>query len=235
MPSEFNTDIQTSWPAPYTVDSSRPAVATVIWLHGLGDNGRSFVPLVRRLCLPETLPVRFVFPNAPERPVTLNNGVVMPAWYDIYALDGSLGEDASGIAAAGRQLSKLVQHEISKGIPAHSIVLAGFSQGGAVALQCGLRFPKRLGGLLVASSYLPIQHTLEAEANLANRDTPILMLHGLDDTVVSMALALNSLRALKTLQYNVTWKTFSMAHEICSQEVSIMSDWLFSVLCKAKS
>jgi phospholipase/carboxylesterase len=204
--------------------------AAVIWLHGLGADGHDFVPLVPELQLPSTLSVRFVFPHAPHRPVTLNNGYVMRAWYDIKALAPHAQEDAVGIHASERAVRQLIQAELERGIPAQRIVIAGFSQGGAIALQTALRYPKRLAGVMALSTYLPLRDTLAGEASAVNRDVPILMCHGQQDPVVPLQLGELSRHALQALGYTVDFRTYDMPHSVCADEVHDIAGWLSRVL-----
>jgi phospholipase/carboxylesterase len=200
--------------------------AAVIWLHGLGADGHDFVPIVPELPLPATLSVRFVFPHAPVRPVTINNGYAMRAWYDIVGITLSAREDEAGIRDSEKQIRTLVQQELDSGIPAKRIVIAGFSQGGAIALQVALRFPQRLAGVLALSTYLPLREALRLEAAAENRDVPILMCHGSQDGVVPMALGSASRDALQALNYTIEWRAYPMAHEVCLQEINDIGAWL---------
>jgi phospholipase/carboxylesterase len=200
--------------------------AAVIWLHGLGADGNDFVPIVPELRLPETLAARFIFPHAQERPVTINNGYVMRAWYDIKALALSGAEDEVGIRESEAEIGALIQEQLADGIAANKIVVAGFSQGGAIALQTALRYPQRLAGIMALSTYLPLRGTLAAEASQENRDVPILMCHGVQDFVVPMHLGEASRDALKALGYEIEWRTYPMEHSVCAEEVAHISRWL---------
>jgi phospholipase/carboxylesterase len=199
---------------------------SVIWLHGLGADGWDFVPLVREMQLPDELPLRFIFPHAPEQPVTINNGYVMPAWYDIAMAELERKPDEAGIRSSQKQIEAFIANEISRGIDSKNIILAGFSQGGAITLQTGLRSKHELGGLVVLSSYLALAESLRAEATLANQRVPIFMAHGSQDPVVPLALAETSARTLKAHQYDVSLKTYPMPHSLCSEEVMELRDWL---------
>jgi phospholipase/carboxylesterase len=196
----------------------------VIWLHGLGADGHDFEPLVPELGL--RFPVRFVFPHAPVRPVTINGGMAMRAWYDILGFGRDVREDAAGIRASAAALSRLIDREVERGIPAERVVLAGFSQGGAVALHTALREPRALGGVVALSTYLPLAATLAQERSAANAAVPILMAHGTDDPLLPLALAEASRRALEALGYPVDWQTYPMAHSVCLEEVSSIGAWL---------
>jgi len=209
---------------------STPAQAAVIWLHGLGADGHDFEPIAPLLQSQLTVPTRFVFPHAPHRPITINGGYSMRAWYDIAALDLSHTEDADGIYASARQLHALIQREIDNGIAARRIVLAGFSQGGAIALHTGLRYPHRLAGILALSTYLPLVATLSEERDPANFETPIFMAHGDEDTIVLLAHASVSKQYLQELGYTLEWHSYRMPHSICDAEVADISAWLGRVL-----
>ncbi len=204
--------------------------ATVIWLHGLGADGHDFVPIVPELRLPATLAVRFVFPHAPHRPVTLNNGYVMRAWYDIKALALQAQEDAAGVRASEQLVRQFIQTELDAGIAASRIVIAGFSQGGAIALQTTLRYPQRLAGVMPLSTYLPLRDALANEASAANRNTPILMCHGRQDPVVPLLLGERSRDVLVSLGYAVDFRLYDMPHSVCAAEISDISAWLVRVL-----
>jgi len=209
------------------LEPEQPAEACVIWLHGLGASGADFVPLVPLLELPDTLPVRFLFPHAPRQPVTLNQGWVMPAWYDIYALDGSKGEDEVGLRETEQKVGQWIDAQRQQGIDSRRIILAGFSQGGAITLQCGLRYPEPLGGLIVLSAYLPLASTLLAERHDANLKVPILMLHGSLDEMISIHhLAGLSRDILRDEGYAVDWRTYAVGHELCRQEIIEIGRWL---------
>lgn len=203
-----------------------PAAAAVIWLHGLGADGFDFVPIVDELRLPATLPVRFVFPHAAPRPVTINNGYVMRAWYDIKGFGPERAEDDAGIRESEGIVQRYIEQEIAQGIPASKIVIAGFSQGGAIALQTALRYQQRLAGVMALSTYLPLAASLAAEASAANRDVPILMCHGVHDPVVPVQMGEASRNALQALDYRIEWRTYPMEHSVCMEEVLDLSTWL---------
>jgi len=203
----------------------RPA-ASVIWLHGLGADGHDFEPIVPELDLPPTPAVRFVFPHAPTMPVAINGGMVMRAWYDVYGLDGARREDEAGIRASQARVEALLAREKARGVSAARIVLAGFSQGGAVALQTGLRHAERLAGVLALSTYLPLAATLPAEASVANRDVPIFMAHGIHDPVIPIDRAIRSRDRLTEIGYAVEWREYPMPHSVCGEEIADVSVWL---------
>jgi len=203
--------------------------AAVIWLHGLGADGHDFEPIVPELGMPASKPVRFVFPNAPHRPVTINMGMRMPAWYDILQLGGG-AEDEAGIRESQATLEKLVALQKQRGIPARKIVLAGFSQGGAIALQTALRHPERLAGVLALSTYLPLQGKVAGERQAINSDLPIFMAHGSYDNMIPMFRAAQSRDALRALGYAVDWREYPMPHSVCPEEIGDIADYLLKVL-----
>jgi len=204
--------------------------AAVIWMHGLGADGNDFVPIVRELDLSECPAIRFVFPHAETMPVTINNGYVMRAWYDILGMDLVRREDEVGLRKSQQQIEQLITREIERGIPAEHIILAGFSQGCAMTLQTGLRHPKKLAGLLCLSGYLPLADKLPAECSEANRSTPIFMAHGRVDPVVQIARAETSHDFLTRLGYAIEWKDYSMPHSVCEEEIDdighVITRWL---------
>jgi phospholipase/carboxylesterase len=203
-----------------------PPVASVIWLHGLGADGHDFVPIVPELRLPAALAVRFVFPHAPPRPVTINNGMLMRAWYDIVSLDAGGAQDDKGIRASSAFVESWIRRERDVGVAAGRIVIAGFSQGGAVALHTALRHKERLAGVLALSTYLPLQDAVAAEAAPANRDVPILMCHGSFDPVLPIKLGEISRDRLRELGYTVEWKQYPMQHQVDAQEIADIAAWL---------
>ncbi|HKR35155.1 MAG TPA: alpha/beta fold hydrolase [Steroidobacteraceae bacterium] len=208
------------------LDPQSPPDAAVIWLHGLGADGFDFVPLVEELRLPPTLAVRFVFPHARQRPVTINGGFVMRAWYDITGFGPGSTEDEAGIRESAGVVRGLIEQENARGIPSERIVIAGFSQGGAIAFQAALRHPQRLAGVMALSTYLPLRQTLATEAAPANRDVPILMCHGLRDQMVPATLGQASRDLLQSLGYQVEWQAYPMEHQVCMEEVLDISKWL---------
>lgn len=208
-------------------NSSSTMSASVIWLHGLGADGYDFESIVQKLNLPN---IRFILPHAPEMAVTRNNGYIMPAWYDLYGVTGSSKEDEGGIRASQNYINSLIQKEIDRGIPSERIVLAGFSQGGAIALHTALRYPQKLGAVLALSTYLPLKATLATEAHPANAATPIFMAHGIFDEVISLELCKISLNVLRNSQFPVTWREYDMAHSVCAEEIVDIRDFLRQVL-----
>lgn len=203
-----------------------PHTATVIWLHGLGADGNDFVPVVPELGLPATHGIRFLFPHAPIRPVTLNNGYPMRAWYDIVGLSRTGPQDTPGIRESARRIDALIADEIAAGIPSERIVLAGFSQGCAMALHTGLRFPARLGGIIGLSGYLPVESTLVGEAAVANLATPLLLVHGTMDPVVPYALGSGSRDLLVAQGYPVEWLEYPMQHQVVMEEIEAIGAFL---------
>ena len=201
----------------------------VIWLHGLGADGHDFEPVVPELRLPSAKPVRFVFPHAPERPVTLNMGMRMRAWYDIVQLGGG-GEDEAGIRESQGLLEKLIAIQKQQGIPARRIALAGFSQGGAIALQTALRHGERLAGVLALSTYLPLAGKLAKERSAMNGDVPIFMAHGAYDNMIPMFRAAQSRDALQALGYAVEWREYAMPHSVCPEELADIAAFLLRIL-----
>ncbi|URL58629.1 carboxylesterase [Luteibacter flocculans] len=199
---------------------------SVIWLHGLGASGDDFVPIVPELVDPSWPGIRFVFPHAPVRPVTVNNGMPMRAWYDIKSLGIADRQDAEGIHASVADVEALIAREVERGIPASHIVLAGFSQGGAMTLAAGLRHRETLGGLLVLSAYLPLHETIEAERHGANHATPIFWGHGSVDPIVPMALGERSRQLLEALGHRIEWHSYPMGHQVNMTEIQDIRHWL---------
>ncbi|HZX24203.1 MAG TPA: alpha/beta fold hydrolase [Woeseiaceae bacterium] len=204
---------------------SEPA-GTVIWLHGLGADGHDFEPVVPELRLPDDLPLRFVFPHAPIRPVTINAGMRMRAWYDIVAIDRRARQDEEGIRESAAATVELIEREKERGIPAARIVLAGFSQGGAVAIHTALRYPERLAGLIALSTWMPLGESLAGEGSAANRDLPVFMAHGRQDPMVPVALGEQTREALAAAGYPLDWQTYDMPHAVCPAEIADISAWL---------
>jgi phospholipase/carboxylesterase len=210
------------------IETARNPAASIIWLHGLGADGNDFAPIVPALKLPGAA-IRFVFPHAPVQPVTINGGMRMRAWYDI--TDGAIRrEDESGVRASQTLIEALIAREKERGTAANRLVLAGFSQGGAIALQTGLRHSERVAGIMALSTYLPIADKFAAEASEANRDAPIFMAHGSHDPIIPLARAEQSRGLLQSLGYNVEWREYPMQHSVCPEEVSDISAWLEKVL-----
>jgi phospholipase/carboxylesterase len=207
---------------------ARPDTA-VLWLHGLGADGHDFAPIVPELRLPERLAIRFVFPHAPVRPVTLNGGLRMRAWYDIYQL-GPGPEDEAGVRASQALVEKWIAEQVQAGIRPERLVLAGFSQGGAIALQTALRQRERLAGVLALSTYLPLAATLASEASAANRATPVFMAHGEYDDVIPIARAVQSRELLAAAGHAVEWRQYPMPHSVCGEEIEDLAAFLVRIL-----
>jgi phospholipase/carboxylesterase len=199
---------------------------SVIWLHGLGADGHDFEPVVPELRLPDELALRFVFPHAPIRPVTINAGMRMRAWYDIIAIDRRARQDEEGIRESAAATVELIEREKERGVPAERIVLAGFSQGGAIAIHAALRYPERLAGLVALSTWMSLGDTLAGEASPANRDLPIFLAHGRQDPMVPVALGEQTREALAAAGYALEWHTYDMPHAVCPAEIADISAWL---------
>ena len=212
------------------LETAPQPAASVIWLHGLGADGNDFVPVVRELKLPRDMAIRFVFPHAPVRPVTINNGVKMRAWYDITAADLNNRADLAGVKQSQLQVEALIAREVERGIRSARIVLAGFSQGGAVALYTGLRHAQRLAGIMALSTYLIGADALAIEAASVNRGVPIFMAHGTADPIVRFDWGNASRRALIEAGYGVDWQTYGIEHSVCMEEIDAVSAWLQRVL-----
>jgi phospholipase/carboxylesterase len=208
------------------IDSGPGPDASVVWLHGLGADGHDFEPLVPYLHWPGAPAIRYVFPHAPVRPVTLNGGMPMRAWYDILSLEGERGHDRAGFGQSIRQVAALLQREQDRGISPDRIVLAGFSQGGAIALQLGLRYPRRLAGLIGLSTYLLFADELADSRHEANRDTPVFLAHGTSDPMVPPAMGEDARRRLMALGLPLEWHTYPMPHSVCMEEVADIAAWL---------
>ncbi|HTU66801.1 MAG TPA: dienelactone hydrolase family protein [Steroidobacteraceae bacterium] len=213
-----------------TVETGPDPAFTIIWMHGLGADGHDFEPLVPEL-LDESMPVlRFVFPHAPVRPVTINNGYAMRAWYDIIGIDRRSAEDFAGIKASAAGIAQLIERENQRGIPTSRIALAGFSQGGAMALHLGTRHAEKLAGVIALSCYLPLGAHLVAEKSPANQATPFFMAHGTQDPVVPHALGEESRRALEAAGYAVEWHSYAMPHSLCEPEVGDIRAFLARIV-----
>ena len=213
-----------------TLEPASPARATVIWLHGLGADGNDFVPIVPELKLPDALAVRFVFPHAEVRPVTLNGGMAMRAWYDIISLDRNGPQDEKGIRASAARIDSLIAEQVEAGIASDKILVAGFSQGGAIALHAGLRHAQRLAGVLGLSTYLPLEQALAAERSDANCDVPLMLCHGSQDPMVPIQLGQHSCEALRQQGYAPQWQDYPMQHQVCLEEIQDISAWMQPLL-----
>ncbi|MDE0308623.1 MAG: dienelactone hydrolase family protein [Acidiferrobacterales bacterium] len=210
-----------------TIEPKNPPILSVIWLHGLGADGHDFEPIVPHLNIPQSCPVRFIFPHAPIQSVTINLGMKMRAWYDILnPIVGAGLEDEKGIRHSGEQVQAMIGQELSKGMDANQVVLAGFSQGGAIALFTAIRYPARLSGVLAISTYLPLADAVESERHAANSDVPILSLHGDFDPVISPTIAEQSRDKLKQLGYNVETRNYPIPHSVSADEIADIGNWL---------
>ena len=211
-----------------TVENETAAHPTysVIWLHGLGADGNDFAPIVPQLVAPQWPALRFVFPHAPIRPVTVNGGMPMRAWYDIYGFDLVARQDETGIRQSIAQVEALIAREQERGVPSERILLAGFSQGGAIALAAGLRHPQKLAGIIALSTYLPMADTLAGERSAANDAVPIFWGHGTLDPVVILQRGLDSRAVLEALGYKVAWHTYPMPHSVCPEEIVDLRRWI---------
>lgn len=198
----------------------------VIWLHGLGADGNDFGPIVPELVGAGWPPIRFVFPHAPRRTVTINGGMLMRAWYDITGMEIANRQDESGIRASIVYLEALIAREVERGIPAARVILAGFSQGAAMVLSAGLRHAQRLAGIIALSGYLPLEHHLEAERSAANADVPVFFGHGSVDPVVPQTLGMLGRDFLRGLGYAVDWHSYPMAHQVCAEEITDLRGWI---------
>jgi phospholipase/carboxylesterase len=212
--------------AAVVLEPAAAATAAVIWLHGLGADGHDFVPIVPELGLAPTLSVRFIFPHAAQRPVTLNGGMRMRAWFDLLGLNRTDAQDEAGIRASALQIDALIEAQVTAGVARERIVIAGFSQGGALALHAGLRQQERVAGLMILSGYLPLEKTLTAELTPAGRATPVLMCHGRQDPVLSLTMGTHSRDLLQALGVAVEWHDYPMAHEVSRPEIHDISVWL---------
>jgi phospholipase/carboxylesterase len=220
-------------PETIEIETGKNPAASVIWMHGLGADGSDFVPIVEELGLDGTPGIRFLFPHAPMRPVTINNGYVMRAWFDVSLGDlegNSRRADERGVRESQAQITALLEREAKRGVEPEHIVLAGFSQGGAIALQTGLRYPRKLAGVMALSTYLPLADTLAMEATPASKATPIFMAHGIYDPLIPLAMGAGSMTLLTGFGYTVEWRQYPMPHSVCPQEIEDIGAWLRKVL-----
>lgn len=212
------------------IETGRNPTGAVIWLHGLGADGHDFAPIVAQLVSPEERPLRFVFPHAPVRPVTINGGMSMRAWYDILGFNRGIPQDEVGIRAADAAVGALIRRENERGIPTSRIVLGGFSQGGAISLFSGPRYPQKLAGIMGLSCYLLLEDTLPAERTPANYSTPIFLAHGNQDPVVDVRRGAEARQLLEAGGYPIEWHAYAMPHSVCPQEVIDIAAWLRRIL-----
>ena len=216
------------------IETGPDPVASFVWLHGLGASEYDFEPIVPMLRLPAEVPVRFVFPRAPDRPGTINHGMVMPAWYDILEMNIDRKVDETGVRESTAQVETLLAHERERGIPSERILLGGFSQGGAIAAFAGLRHEQPLGGVMILSAYLPLPEKLKEEAALANRATPVLQCHGEWDPVVPISLGEATAQLLRERGYGLTWKSYPCPHSVHPDEATFIGQWIVQVLSQAE-
>ena len=214
------------------LNSNDDITHAIIWLHGLGASSSDFPPVVPELDLSNAVAIRFIFPQAPNRPITINGGMTMPGWYDIKGSDIADKQDAEGMAASQAMLEKLIQAEIDKGVPSENIIIAGFSQGGAVAYHTAVRSEHRLGGVLALSTYLPFAEQVAEEQSAENKQTPILAMHGSQDPVVSLALGKQSAETLIELGYSVEWREYPMQHQVVIEQIKHIGNWINQVFSK---
>ncbi len=212
------------------IETGRKPTGAVIWLHGLGADGHDFAPIVPQLVGPEERPLRFIFPHAPVRPVTINGGMAMRAWYDILGFSRGVPDDETGIRASGEAVGELIRRENERGIPTRRIVLGGFSQGGAVSLFAGSRYPERLAGIMGLSCYMLLEDSLPAERTRENYRTPIFLAHGNQDPVVDVRRGAEARQLLEAGGYPVEWHAYAMPHSVCPQEVMDIAAWLRKIL-----
>ncbi|KFZ30875.1 carboxylesterase [Pseudidiomarina salinarum] len=210
------------------IEPDQPANRAIIWLHGLGADGNDFAPLVPHLRLPESVQVRFIFPHAPKIPVTINGGMVMPAWYDITDMTIDRKVDTAQLRASADSVADLIARENERGIPSEHIVIAGFSQGGAVAYEAALSHSERLAGLLVLSSYLATAPSIELHP--ANQDLPVMIQHGRQDPIVAERLGQQAKSWMMDHGYKVDYQAFDMEHQVCPEQIQEISNWLTKVL-----
>jgi phospholipase/carboxylesterase len=212
------------------IETGRKPTGAVIWLHGLGADGHDFAPIVPQLVGPDERPLRFVFPHAPVRPVTINGGMPMRAWYDILGFDRGIPQDTAGIRASAAEAAELISRENQRGIPTKRIVLGGFSQGGAISLFAGPRYPEKLAGIMGLSCYLLLEDLLPAERTRVNYQTPIFLAHGTQDPVVDVRRGTEARQLLEAGGYPVEWHAYPMPHSVCPQEIEDIAAWLRKVL-----
>jgi len=212
------------------IETGRNPTGTVLWLHGLGADGHDFAPIVPQLVEPHERPLRFVFPHAPVRPVTINGGMAMRAWYDILGFNRGVPQDEAGIRASDAEVHALIQRENERGIAADRIVLGGFSQGGAISLFSGPRYPQKLAGIMGLSCYMLLEDLLPAERTRVNFQTPIFLAHGTQDPVVDVRRGTEAKQLLEAGGYPVEWHTYTMPHSVCPPEIVDIANWLRKVL-----
>ena len=212
------------------IETNKKPNASIIWLHGLGADGNDFVPIIDQLQLPSDLAVRFIFPNAPMRPITINQGYQMPGWYDVSSHSIVEEEDEAGIRESSAILKQICEEQETKGIDSSRIVIAGFSQGGAIALHCGCRYPRPLAGIMALSTYLALPDRLDDEISECITETPIFMAHGRDDDVIAYEHGIRSRDLLENHEVEILWQEYDMGHSVCLEEISHIRQWLMDQL-----
>jgi len=212
------------------IETQQHPDAAVIWLHGLGADGSDFVPIIDQLQLPSNLAIRFIFPHAPMRPITINQGYQMPGWYDISSLSTIEQEDEAGIKESSAILKQICEDQEAEGINSSRIIVAGFSQGGAIALHCGCRYPRPLAGIMALSTYLALPDSLDDEINENMTETPVFMAHGRQDDVVSYEYGYDSKEQLEGHDVPVAWYEYDMGHSVCLEEINHIRQWLTDIL-----
>jgi phospholipase/carboxylesterase len=212
------------------IETQESPDAAVIWLHGLGADGNDFVPIVEQLQLPSNLAIRFIFPHAPMRPITINQGYHMPGWYDISSLSIAEQEDEAGIKESSAILKQICEDQEADGISSSRIIVAGFSQGGAIALHCGCRYPRPLAGIMALSAYLALPDSLDDEISENMAETPVFMAHGRQDDVVSYEYGYDSKEQLEGHDVPVAWYEYDMEHSVCLEEINHIRQWLTDIL-----
>ena len=212
------------------IETNKKPNAAIIWLHGLGADGNDFVPIIDQLQLPSDLAVRFIFPNAPMRPITINQGYQMPGWYDVSSHSIVEEEDEAGIRESSAILKQICEEQETKGIDSSRIVIAGFSQGGAIALHCGCRYPRPLAGIMALSTYLALPDRLDDEISECITETPIFMAHGRDDDVIAYEHGIRSRDLLENHEVEILWQEYDMGHSVCLEEISHIRQWLMDQL-----
>lgn len=208
------------------IETQPDPTAAVIWLHGLGADGNDFAPIIEQLQLPSHYAIRFIFPHAPVRPISINQGYPMPGWYDVSSLSIVEEEDEAGILESSAILTQMCQAQEAAGIPAERLIVAGFSQGGAIALHCGCRYPKQLAGIMALSTYMPLPDTLADEISEDAAETPVFMAHGREDEVIAYDYGKNSAEQMEALGMPVEWYEYDMGHSVCTEEIHHIRQWL---------
>jgi len=212
------------------IETSERPNAAIIWLHGLGADGNDFVPIVDQLQLPSHYAIRFIFPHAPLRPITINQGYQMPGWYDVSSLSIVEQEDEAGIKESSAILKQLCESQEADGITSDRIIVAGFSQGGAIALHCGCRYPRPLAGIMALSTYLPLPQSLSDEISSIATEIPVFMAHGRQDDVVAYEYGKKSMEQLESNDIEVLWHEYDMGHAVCIEEIQHIRQWLTDTL-----